>query len=145
MFQRWVNGALDFQIRLDSRHRPEGPDGEGRNRLAIHTLEPTPRCVLRPLTWQAALDTLRGMAHHGGDPCSYGPCVGAKCETCGVADGPRIPWDPGFRVREREGRVVVEGRTPQVFSSWSDMMKAMDAPALRRAIDGNGVYWMAAS
>lgn len=62
------------------RHKANGPDGQGWNRMAI-TFEPQDQCALRPSTKEAFLESLRGssFATYG----HYGACIKrGQCEAC---------------------------------------------------------------
>lgn len=65
-------------------HDPNGVDGSGWNRMAIHGSMISDECALRPKTMTAffdALDTRK--ARYG----MYGPCVNnGECSTCPLID-----------------------------------------------------------
>ena len=74
--------SISFKVSVGGRHNPRGPDGKGWNRIAIHGLEPTTRCSMRPVSRQAGLDTLRGMAQFG-VASEYKDCTSAlPCSAC---------------------------------------------------------------
>lgn len=62
-------------------HNPNGPDGQGWNRMAVGSLAGD-ECALRPRTYAAlreSQDTRR--ARYGG----FGPCINdGACETCPI-------------------------------------------------------------
>lgn len=141
MYQRFVNGELDYRTQIEDGYDPRGPDGQGRNRLGIHlSCEPIVRCVLRPRTRQGALDTLRGMAHHG-SPTAYDECVGGPCAACTTACASREVWQESSRVLEVGERVVMEGPARREFRSWEELLRAVDVPALARRQDAAGVFF----
>ncbi|QYY33585.1 hypothetical protein K2O51_31660 (plasmid) [Cupriavidus pinatubonensis] len=137
-----VSPALD--------RRPAGRDGQGWNRLAIIPMEPLDRCLLRPKYRQAALDTLRGMGHFG-VATAYDACTSAgPCNGCNLAQHPREPWQDSWEVEEKvQGPLFIhhigtQGSPVHSLASWSAFMRDIDAPTLRRHIDGGRTTWRAA-
>ncbi len=143
-----------YQIKPAGRHDPRGPDGKGWNRVAIHALEPTARCAMRPRSRQAALDALRGMA--GPELATYyGECNGPSlgCRTCKRATKVRDPWNPEWVLREDStGNVWLLGNAAvgfagkgHCFADWQALMDDIAVPHLRRQSDCTGFYWSVAA
>lgn len=134
--------------------RAGGPDGQGWNRLAIHVFTPEDRCSQRPRTWQAAVDTYRGMAQLGVFT-SYEPCEGSEdgCASCHITRTQKDPWVSTWVIREDgNGLVWVLGSQEMGFSakgyafnSWEMLTRAIDVPKLVRLQDNTGLYWRAAA
>lgn len=63
---------------------PRGPDGQGRNRLRVDSLDPTPRCALRPRSFPTLRESQNTMlAQWNGQ---FGRCISqGMCESCGHA------------------------------------------------------------
>nr|WP_233337831.1 hypothetical protein [Pseudomonas aeruginosa] len=60
---------------------PRGPDGDGRNRLRIDSIDPQPRCALRPRTFAGLRESMNtAIAQWGShfDVCSGG----GECSAC---------------------------------------------------------------
>lgn len=142
-----------YRLRFSLNRDPGGPDGSGWNRLAIHPMEPMERCALRPRSRQAALDTLRGMAHFG-NVCAYSPCSqsAADCRNCPTATHEREEWQASWLIREdSSGNPWLLANADLGFSafgyryrSWRALMHAVNVPTLRRQLDKHGAYWIAA-
>lgn len=132
-------------------HKPTGPDGEGRNRLRIDILEPTPRCALRPRQYSAlreAFDTR--LAQWGGhfDVCD-GP---GKCGACPRLER-RFELDAfGDRVMVRidsQGRPYAMDRPEEGWGSWSMFLSWADIGSIegwrvgpQERDDVSGYFWM---
>jgi len=144
--------AANRRLQLSDPHDPRGPDGQGRNRLGIWSMSPTPRCSLRPQTRQAALDTARGMAALG-SITSYGDCTSNEpCASCSRQRKARDPWNPNWCLREdQHGNVWLLGTAASGFSgrgycftNWEKLFYEIDVPMLKRQQDSIGFYWTAA-
>lgn len=139
-----------YRIEICNSHDPRGPDGQGWNRLSIINLEPHDRCMLRPKTRPAALDTARGMARHG-SVFSYEDCIGRSCEECKVGNAEREQWKPEWLLIEDDGRGGVwlhadleKDSFGYYYPSWEALFRAVDVPALTRKIDQHwGAYYVA--
>lgn len=58
---------------------PRGPDGQGRNRLRVDTMEPSAQCAFRPTSWQTMLESWDTRRARWG---MFGRCVnGGNCES----------------------------------------------------------------
>lgn len=143
---------LEFSDRRPAR----GPDGGGWNRLAIHSMTPMPRCALRPLSRQAAIDTARGMAR-AGEPNWYGLCepLGSncgECKRCARSIEPEAEWHPEWCIREDShnhvwllgSRELMFAGRGYVYGSWEALFRSIAVPELKRMEDANGFYWVAA-
>lgn len=64
-----------------SGYNPIGPDGQGRNRLKIDSIDPQPRCALRPSSYPALRESQdTRLAQWSG---SFGICTNAgRCNGC---------------------------------------------------------------
>lgn len=141
-----------YLTRLDLDYKPKGPDGQGRNRLAINVMEPSPRCLLRPRSRQAALDYLRGIrlpelaTYYDG--CTHPE---SKCSKCVRATRARESWRPEWIVREDQNKQVwlldnaklgfaASGRC---FGSWRALLDEVAVPELKRKTDLTGFFWQA--
>ena len=143
---------LDYRVRVDDAHNPKGPDGQGWNRMAIIGIRSHDRCVLLPLTRQAALDTLRGMAKFG-VPTAYADCKNnSPCHQCPVSTKKKEAWKDDWHIREdSHGLVWLLGSIDKGFAgfgysykSWSALMSEIEVPMLKRASDAQGFYWIPA-
>ncbi|WP_342051342.1 MULTISPECIES: hypothetical protein [unclassified Cupriavidus] len=130
--------------------QPAGHDGKGWNRLAIISMEPIERCLLRPKYRQAALDTLRGMGRFG-EPTAYYACTSAgSCQDCSLMQQPREPWIDSWEIEEAgDGTLFIHqiGTTSApayTFSGWSALLNGVAAPMLRRHIEDGRTTWRAA-
>ncbi len=148
--QYYSDNTLNFRIRVNTTHDPKGPDGKGWNRLSIIPLEPFDRCILKPKSRPAALDSLRGMARYG-VITAYDHCSSATaCSDCVIYSKPKLTWRKDFHVREDlTGRVWLlnEFSNPFLgwgvgFTGWADLISTYEVPALRRHIDKFGIYWL---
>lgn len=141
-----------YRLTADRSHNPRGPDGQGWNRMAILPLTPSDRCMLRPRTRQAALDTARGMARLG-LITAYEDCCGHSCQQCKVATAPREEWKPEWLLVEdsRRGGVWLHADLEKdsfgyYYRSWEALFRAVRVPVLERKIDQHwGTYFMEAS
>ena len=143
---------IDYRVRIDDAHNPKGPDGQGWNRMAIIGLGSHDRCTLLPITRQAALDTLRGMAKHG-VPTAYSDCRSNKpCLQCPVATKQKDAWNDAWHIREdASGAVWLLGNIEKAFSgfgyrykTWAALIGGVEVPMLKRMRDSHGFYWIAA-
>ncbi|MBG6083077.1 hypothetical protein, partial [Rubrivivax gelatinosus] len=144
---------ISHRLELKDPYNPRGPDGQGRNRLGLWSLSPTPRCSLRPQTRQAALDTARGMAFFG-SITSYGACTekAGNCSACQRHLRPRDTWREGWCLREDlRGNVWLVGDAGAgfggrgyAFANWEGLFDEVEVPALKRLQDAAGFYWAAA-
>jgi hypothetical protein len=144
-----MTSEVSYRALLDDGYNPRGPDGQGWNRLAIHPLRPTVRCILRPTTRQAALDTARGMARLG-VITAYGECTSnLQCSACSRGSNEREKWQPGWLIREdSQGRVWLLGNRERGWASfgycyphWEAIISSVDVPMLKRHTDEHGFYW----
>lgn len=143
---------IDYRTKIDDTHNPKGPDGQGWNRMAIIGIRAHDRCILRPRTWQGAIDTLRGMARNG-VPTAYLDCISdmLSCEHCTVVTHKKDPWSASWHIREDSaGHVWLLGDIGlgfaghgHCFETWAALMKEIDVPMLKRMKDGQGFYWVA--
>ena len=143
--------SLDYRVCIDGRHNPKGTDGRGWNRMAIHGLEPTTRCSMRPVSRQAALDTLRGMAKLG-VATEYKCCVSDKaCNDCHLITKAKDPWVDSWSLRESaNGNVWLLG-DPELgftgsgycFKDWADLLVSVEVPELKRMQNAHGFFWVA--
>lgn len=145
-------GTISHRVCLEDQVDPRGPDGQGRNRLAIWSLSPTTRCELRPKTKAAALDTLRGMAKLG-NPTAYEPCTyEGECTSCPRKLKARDPWRAEWCIREdMHGNVWMIGSVEAgfagrgyCFAHWGKLLDSIEVPMLKRQQDATGFYWVAA-
>jgi hypothetical protein len=141
-------GVSNFRLVADRSHNPRGPDGQGWNRMAILPLTPSDRCMLRPRTRQAALDTARGMARFG-SIVSYEDCCGHTCSQCKIANADREEWKPEWLLIEDDARGGVwlhadleKDSFGHYYKSWEALTRAIHVPQLRRLIDPHwGAYF----
>lgn len=143
---------MPYRLRFNDSYNPKGPDGQGWNRLAIIPMLPIERCALRPKSRQAALDTLRGMAHYG-VTTAYLPCTGSdKCANCSRATRVKEAWNPEWHIREdADGRVWLLGNVEKAFAgfgycypNWRALINDVAVPPLKRLNDKTGAYWQSA-
>lgn len=144
--------SISYKVFFDGRHNPRGPDGLGWNRMAIHGLQPSTRCSMRPISRQAALDTLRGMAQFG-VASEYKDCISSlPCSACHLIAKDKDPWVDSWSIRESEnGSVCLLGSVDlgfsgsgYCFSSWESLMCSVEVPQLKRQQDSGGFFWVAA-
>lgn len=143
--------TLSNRISLDSTHNPRGIDGRGWNRIAIHGMQPTMRCTLKPNSRQAALDTLRGMAQFG-VATEYRHCTSTQaCENCAVVTKEKDPWDSSWAIKEDgHGKVWLLGCAKlgfagkgYCFADWESLLANIEVPMLKRMVNTSGHYWVA--
>ncbi|SOE25701.1 hypothetical protein SAMN05442782_2446 [Streptomyces sp. OK228] len=115
---------MPIHLRAPS-HDPNGPDGQGWNRLSLGSLAGD-ECALRPLDYGALLEVHGGThrASYGG----YGPCTAqGNCETCPVFQaGPRALTAPGHRVLVR----VDPGGHPHLMARPDDGWSSASLPCM---------------
>ena len=140
-----------YRLVAGTSHNPRGPDGQGWNRMAILPLTPSDRCMLRPKTKQAALDTARGMARFG-SIVSYEDCCSKACAQCAVASTDREEWKPEWLLiaDDQRGGVWLHADLEKdsfgyYYKSWEALFRGIDIPQLKRKIDPHwGEYFVAA-
>lgn len=142
--------TFSFLTQLDSGHDPKGPDRRGWNRMAIHSMEPSERCLLRPRSRQAALDFLRGMFLPA-LATYYGDCTHPEkqCAKCVRGTREREAWRPEWIIREdhdKQVRLLDNARLGfaapgRCFVSWAALLDEVNVPELQRKSDETGFYW----
>lgn len=139
-----------YRVSPSLNRQAGGPDGKGWNRLAIIPVEPIDRCLLRPKSRQAALDTLRGMGHFGVPTAYYACTLTGLCQACSLPQQPREPWLDSWEIEEAANDTLLihsigaAGVPVHTFTGWTAFMLGVDAPMLRRHIEGGRTTWRAA-
>jgi len=149
---------MNHRIMADDNYTPRGPDGKGWNRVVMgcgNMAYPTERCMLKPVTWQAAWESHNRPSL--ASPLQFGTCSSnGNCEGCPVANQQRVSYVGSALIgviREAEdGSVWILNRRDKGwgefgyrYNNWADFVQHENVLVGNRKIDEHGFYFEIAS